>query len=308
MDLNLRQARAFVAVAEGGSFTRAAAALHLSQPALTVQIRNLEQTLGNRLLDRNNRGVALTRAGRELLPMLQKTLHSAERVLHGAREWAAPEGGTVRLAVLPSFSSGLLPDVIRRWRQTRPGLQFIVKDAVASDVNALVAREDVDIGLTGGDVDASELDVVLRVRDRLHLVFPAGHALGAKARINARDLCQVPLVLTARGTSVRAVVDGAFERLGRSPLVSCEPTYMMTAVAMVRAGLGLTILPGSAREIRAEPELRSRPIEDARFVRPVSLVKKRGRSLPAASAAFLAAFKAALEEGTPSLLERARPG
>ena len=87
-------------------------------------------------------------------------------------------------------------------------------------------------------------------------------------------------------TSVRAVVDKAFIGLGRLPHATCEATYMMTAVGMVRAGLGLTILPGSAHEIRAAPNLCSRPISDPSFLRPIHLIKKAGRTLPAASELF----------------------
>ncbi|MBH9863973.1 LysR family transcriptional regulator, partial [Clostridioides difficile] len=87
-------------------------------------------------------------------------------------------------------------------------------------------------------------------------------------------------------TSVRAVVDRAFIGSGRLPRVACEATYMMTAVSMVRAGLGLTILPGAAREIRAEPLLRSRAIDDPLFERPVCLIKKAGRTMPPAAEAF----------------------
>jgi DNA-binding transcriptional LysR family regulator len=294
MDLNVRQIRAFVTVAKLGSFTRAAAVLHLSQPALTVQIRNLEETLGNRLLDRNSRGVEPTRIGRELLPMLERTLADLDSVLHDARELGGTRGGTVRIAALPSFAASLLPDLIRRCREAEPGLRFVVKDAVASAVNALVRNEDVDIGLTGGDFPDPEFEVVQRARDRLCLVYPQGHEVGRRRRITVKDIVALPLVLTAAGTSVRAVVDAAFAKVEMSPMLTCEPTYMMTAVAMVRAGLGLTILPGSSPEIRAEPTLQSRPIDDASFVRPIALIKKKGRTLPPASAEFLATCAKAL--------------
>ncbi|VVE89174.1 HTH-type transcriptional regulator GltC [Pandoraea bronchicola] len=104
------------------------------------------------------------------------------------------------------------------------------------------------------------------------------------------DLASEPLVLTARGTSVRAVVDGAFARASCTPEIACEPTYMMTAVAMVRAGLGVTILPASAREVRAEPELQVRPIDHGECLRPIALIKKRGRSLPPVTQTFVSLF------------------
>ncbi len=286
MDINFRHIRAFVSVAQHKSFTKAADALHLSQPALTVQIRKLEEALRTRLLDRNSRSVALTRMGHEVLPLLQRSLQDIETVIHDAHEQSAGRRGTVRIASLPSFAASLLPDVIAESRRRQPGLNFVVRDAVASRVMALVAGEEVDIGITGGEVENDELEVLHRATDRLCLVFPAGHPIARRRRITIDDIVALPLVLTDAATSVRALVDAAFLERGRPPEIACESTYMMTAVAMVRAGLGVTILPGSAREVHAEPGLQSRPIDDDAFVRPIALVKRRNRTLPAVCVAF----------------------
>ena len=289
MDLNFRQMRAFVCVAELKSFTRAAELLHVSQPALTVQIRKLEESLKSRLLDRTSRSVALTRIGRELLPVLQRTLHDIDAVVVDTHAQSAGRAGTVRVASLPSFAASLLPDVILACRTRNPGLEFVVRDAVASAVMRLVREEDVDLGITGGVVADTKLDVLHQWRDQLCLVFPADHPIARRRKIGIESLVDLPLVLTDPATSVRAVVDAAFLSLGRRPVLACETTYMMTAVAMVRAGMGLTILPGSAREIQAEPGLKSRPIDDAAFSRPVAIVKKRNRTLPPACEAFVRA-------------------
>lgn len=287
MDLNLRDIRAFIAVAQAGNFTRAAVRLHLSQPALTVQIRRLEETIGAKLFDRNSRSVALTPVGRDLLPVLQKSLGDMEQVLHDARALSDGSAGTVRLACLPSFAASLLPDLIQDFRRELPHVSFHIRDVVASVVNTLVRNEEVDVGLTGGDVTDASLDVLHAGEDRLCVVCAEGHPLMAGKRIGLEEIVGYPLVLTAAGTSVRAVVDAAFERAGCIPVPTCEPTYMMTAVAMVRAGLGVTILPRSAREVRAEPALVTRVIDEADFVRPIALVKKRGRTLPPVTEAFV---------------------
>ena len=294
MDLNIRHVRAYIVVAESMSFTKAAARLNLSQPALTVQIRKLEEQLGSRLLDRNSRRVEPTRVGRELLPSLLKLLADSETVVAEARELGGTSHGTVRVAALPSFAASLLPDLIRSARESERGLRFVVRDAVASVVNDAVCREDVDMGLTGGDLVEPDLEVVQLGKDRLCLVYPAEHPIGRRRRITVGNIAELPLILTSVGTSVRAVVDAAFAEARKAPLITCEPTYMMTAVAMVRAGLGVTILPGSSRELAAEPGLRARPIDDAHFVRQIALVKKRGRTLAPASAAFLGLFAKAL--------------
>ena len=294
MDLNLRQVRAFLAVAHLKSFTRAASLLHLSQPALTVQIRNLETALGGRLLDRTSRAVELTRMGRELLPTLQRALRDLEEAVANAHEIGAGRRGTVRVAALPSFAASVLPSVILTCRRANPALSFVVRDAIASRINAMVRDEDVDLGITGGAVADAQLDVLHTTADRLCLIYPASHPIGRKRRITVTDLTELPLVLTNPGTSLREVIDAAFMQIGQIPALACEVTYMMSAVAMVRAGLGLTILPASAREIRAERGLRARPIDDRAFIRSVAIIKKKGRTLPPASTAFLEACVAAM--------------
>lgn len=287
MDLNLREIRAFVTVAKTGNFTRAAARLHLSQPALTLQIRRLEEVVGARLFDRNSRSVALTQTGRELLPLLQRSLDDMERVLRDARALGDGSSGTVRLACLPSFAASTLPDLIQAFRKRVPQAVFQVRDVVASTVNALVRNEEADIGLTGGDLFDASLEVLHEREDRLVIVCPKGHALARKRRVSISDVAGSPLVLTAQGTSIRSMVDAAFEHAGHTPEIACEPTYMMTAVAMVRGGLGITILPATSREIQAEPGLVARPIDDPALVRPIALIKKRGRTLPPVTQAFV---------------------
>jgi len=291
MNLDIRQLRAFVTVAECGSFTRAASSLNLSQPALTVQIRKLEEALAIRLFDRNTRMVALTRSGAELLPALGRILRELDGVLAETRQLSTMQRGIVRLAVLPSFASGVLPEIIAEFRTRHPGIGFSIRDVIASGVAELVAGGEADLGLTGGAVSGSDLEILLRSTDSMHAVYPAGHPLARRRRIGIVDLAPYPLVLMDAATSVRQVVDAAFAAAGIAPLVGAEVTYMSSAVGMVRAGLGVAILPGSAMEVRAERSLRSQCIEGDDFARPIAVVKRRGRTLPPASEHFLAELK-----------------
>ncbi|MFC5358992.1 LysR family transcriptional regulator [Azospirillum himalayense] len=287
MDLSLRQIRAFLAAAQTRSFTRAAESLHVAQPTLTVQIRRLEEALAVKLFDRNTRSVELTRIGSELLPVFQRMVHDLDAVVVDTHEIAAMRRGVVRVAALPTIAAGVLPDAIQSFRELHPGVTFVLKDVIASRVLGLVRSEEVDLGVTGGEAKGQDIDTVLEVRDRMHIVFPQGHVVGDLLRVTIETLAEVPLVLMDPATSVREIVDEAFLSAGRIAKPVCEATYMMTAIAMVRAGLGLTILPGSAREIAAEPALRSRPIDMFGFSRPVRVIRKTGRSLPPLAEAFL---------------------
>lgn len=287
MNLDVRQLRAFVTVSECGSFTRAAASLNLSQPALTVQIRKLEEALGIRLFDRNTRMVALTGSGAELLPVLRRILRELDGVLAETRQLSTMQRGIVRLAALPSFASGVLPEVIADFRLRHPGIGFSIRDVIASGVAELVVAGEADLGLTGGVVSELDLEILLRSTDRMHAVYPEAHPLARRRGIRIADLAPYPLVLMDAATSVRQVVDAAFAGAGIEPQVGAEVTYMSSAVGMVRAGLGIAILPGSAMEVRAERSLRSQPLDGGGFVRPIAVVARRGRALPPASQRFL---------------------
>jgi DNA-binding transcriptional LysR family regulator len=286
MDLNMRQVRAFVSVAHLKSFTRAATLLHVSQPALTVQIRKLEESLGIRLLDRNSRTVDVTRVGRELLPVFQRVLHELDSVIMDTKALATQQHGVVRIAALPSFAAGLLPAIISRFRRSNPRMSFVVRDVIASRVNASVRSEEVDIGITGGELSDPDLEILHLTHDQMHVVFPSQHPLGRKRKITLEDLAELPIVLMDSETSVRSIVDRAFVAAGRLPIPACEAIYMMTAVGMVKAGLGVAVLPASAKEVRAEPSLKSRMIDDAAFARPIAVIKKRNRTLPPAAQLF----------------------
>jgi DNA-binding transcriptional LysR family regulator len=251
-----------------------------------VQIRNFETALKVKVLDRTSRSVELTRVGRELLPVLERTIRELDGVVADTHAQSAGRRGTVRIAALPSFAASLLPGVISAARAEHPELGFIVRDAVASRVVDLVREGEVDLGITGGEVPVDQVEVLYRAEDRLCAVFPSDHPLARRRSVRLLDLVDVPLVLTDHATSVRAVVDRAFARAKRRPTVVCETTYMMTAAAMVASGLGVTVLPGSAREREAMPNLCSRPIVDDAFLRPVALVKRPRRTLSAACEDF----------------------
>ena len=199
--------------------------------------------------------------------------------------------------------SGLPHEAIHRGRGPKSDqarVKSVIRDAVASRVLALVENEGVDIGFTRGDAPKAGVDVLCRGRDRLCVVFANGHPLGQRRRIALKDIVDLPLVLTDSATSVRAAVEAAFLAIGRQPTVACETTYMTTAVAIVSAGLGVTVLPSSAREILAFPVVSARPIEGAAFGRQILLIKKRGRTLSQSCDTFAKACIAAMK-GAPAV-------
>ncbi len=286
----LPQMRSFVAISRLGSFTRAAHSLHLSQPALTVQIRELEAALGVRLIDRNTRSVALTRIGRELAPVFERVLRELDAVVSGAKELSDRRYGIVRIACLPSLAAAMLPEKIRDFRGRHPGVEFVVRDGVGRRVLALVKADAVDFGIAAGEVNDPELETTVLLRDRMHAVYLKPHPLDRERTITAAKLVAHPLILMDQESTVRQVVERAFRAEGLTVKPAIEATYMTTAVGMVRARLGVALLPSAASESKPSGKLRSRAIAGRHFVRPIVVVRKKGRTLPPASADFLAAL------------------
>ncbi|AGT08855.1 LysR family transcriptional regulator [Paracoccus aminophilus] len=293
MTPSLRQIHAAVALARTLSFTRAADELNISQPALTVQIRNLEEMLGQRIYDRDNRSVQLTGFGRAILPSLQRLMREMDATLSDIQE-IREGGGVTRIASLPSFATGVLPRLILDFRSLQPQAHIHVSDVVASRVFELVQRGECDLGVSGGPHLPGDLEVLQSGVQQLHVVFPLGHPYAAREALSLSELIEQPLVMMDASTSVRTTLDAAAAKLGVKPRISVEVAFMATAVAMVRAGLGVAILPGAAREVVIDPEVDSRPIADAELSRQILFVCRRGFTLSPTTERFAAMVGAAI--------------
>lgn len=298
-DVNLRQLHAFVTVARLNSFTRAAMLLHLSQPALTKQVRQLEEVLGVRLLDRNTRKVGLTQIGKELSPVIQQVLAGIEGVVFNSRELASKSRGVVRIAALPSICSTILPDAIARFSEAHPGISVILHDVVAQRLLNLVRNGEVDFGIGSLTARDTDLQFSVLLSDRMVVAFPAGHALEKKKTVELKELAGQPLILTAGESSVRKLVDAAFASIGKLVVHKFEATYISTAAGMVKAGLALTILPASAIEMGELVGLLTRPIVRPVITRDIGVIEKPGCSLSPAAEVFLQTMKAHSKELRP---------
>jgi LysR family carnitine catabolism transcriptional activator len=294
MNVTVRQLRAFAILAGVGSFTRAAAALHTTQPALSAQIRELETALGVRLFDRNTRSVAMTVTARELLPVVDRILADVTGVIAHARDVAARNIGKVAVAALPSIAATLLPQTVGRFCAAHRGIVVALHDALADRVAEMVRDEVVDFGISGAVGGEASLVFEPLGTDRMVAVLPPGHALTRKPRIELVDLLDTALILMDRESSVRHIVDLACAARGRVAAPVYEAAFMATAVGMVRAGLGATLLPSSAFELNLLADLMIRPVDEPLLERRLGIVRRAGRSLSPAADLFATALRADL--------------
>ncbi|MFG5408715.1 LysR family transcriptional regulator [Piscinibacter sakaiensis] len=270
MHVSTRQLRAFLALIDARNFTRAAAASHLSQPAFSALIRQLEQALGVRLFDRSTRHVALTAEGEEFA-------HAARRVL------AAFEGavGRVALALLPSLAADWLPEVLAGFRAAHPGIELAVHDVLSEPCIERVRQGEADFALAAIRADTPELRAEPFCADDFHLVCPRGHPLATQRSLRPRDLAAWPFIHLSRTSSVRQYIDAA--TLPQALPSVLEVDQLATVAGMVRAGLGISVVPAlTLYQFRSEA-LVVRPLRWPGLTRRIYLVRRRDRGLSVAA-------------------------
>ena len=292
---DLRHVRAFLTAARIGNFTRAAAELHISQSAFTVQIRQLEDALGVTLFDRSKRRVALTAAGRDVLPPLERILIDAEAVVAQTRQLTGLRRGVVRVAALPSIAAQLLPQAIHKFRQMYPGITVQISDVTGETLVDQVRREEVDFGIGSRMRVDREIAASPLLVDRLCAFAPPGHLLARRDSVSLRDLVQHPLILTARDSSVREILERAL-RHEKLPLnISWETNYMSTAIGLVSAGLGIAVLPEAAAGLDRARDTRRLSISRPVLSRKVEILRRKDRSLSSAAEKMAEVLKQIVE-------------
>lgn len=256
--MELRHARYFVAVAEELNFRRAAERLHLAQPSLSTQIRLLEEDVGFQLLERDSHKVELTPAGRNFLEGCRRLLQDADNYTRTARRIARGESVPVSIGFVPSLGHGLLPSILRRFRQQFPDVQLLLSEMDSTAQIELIAGNRIDLGLIGLGLpkDIPELETVVVAEERLVVAIPQDHPLAHKPRKS------IPLVTLADerfllGSRANAPVFNPWiivlcQQAGFQPHVVQESGQPMTVLNYVAAGLGVTILPEQfSRLVRA---------------------------------------------------------
>lgn len=283
----LRHLRSFMAVARLANFTRAARDLNISQPALSVQIRQLENELGVALLDRNKRKVVLTQAGRELLGPLERMFMDVESIMSTSRDFSKLRRGILTVAAVPTLAATLVPRALCDFCQTYPGISGRLRDSVGGNLAELVKAGDVDFGVGGEIPEDAEIITEHLFSERICLFTPIKHPLAKKRIVTLRELSAYPVILPEKHTSVRVIIERALDeqRLSLRPLH--ETGHISTTMGMVNAGLGIAILPARAMECFLCTNIRCISIIHPVMERRVVIAAKAGRSRSLAIQKFI---------------------
>lgn len=291
MKVTLRQIESFLAVAESGSFSRAARDLGMGQPALSQAVRDLEAELAVRLLDRTTRRVELTEAGREFRNSGAKVLEDLGSAIRSVNDLAGRRRGRIRIAAPPLLAAVVLPQAIAEFRRLHSGISVELSDVGTEEIVEKIRSGDADCGVGTFPPSDGGIERVTLMRDSLMLFCAEAHPLARAKAATFGDLAGLPLITLTRDSGIRLLVEVGFE----TAQIPCQPAFevsqITTALALVEAGLGIAVLPTYALTATGHLKVAGRILSEPRIAREVVLIHATGRSVSPATTAFAAVLK-----------------
>jgi DNA-binding transcriptional LysR family regulator len=254
--MELRHLRSFLAVAEHLHFRRAAETIHLSEPALSVQIRTLEEEIGVQLFVRDRRRTSLTPAGQVFLEEAREMVVRSERALGRARRAALGHVGILRVGFVSTAAALLIPPLVMRFRELYPDVELDLRNVLTADQVVQLSDGRLDVGLLRLPITAQEqIETTVLHREPFVLLLPASHPLARKRPLRLQHLADANFVMYARKQApafhdrILGILNGA----EFSPHVVQEASEMHTLVSLVAAGLGVALAPSSVQLLHHLP-------------------------------------------------------
>lgn len=286
MKIDFDGVQAFVLVAELGGFNKAAQQLHITQTALTRRIQKLEAYLGLKLLDRTTRRVDLTAVGREFLPQARNIVHEMTAAVERLKDMSQHARGNFTLACIPSMTSHVLPELIRRYASLYPDNRIRLLDGASSEVREAVLSGQAELGIgIAGDThpDLSETPLFA---DPLVFICHTPHPLQDRSAVTWTDMRDAELIGVSSFMATRVFMDYQLAKRGIRLRGNYEVQHHATAVNLVAAGVGSAILPSSTFKEGDRPNVRKIPLTRPAVKRKVVLLQPRRGGLSPAAQAF----------------------
>jgi len=301
--LNFHQLYIFQTVANHLSFSRAAEALDITQPAVSIQVQELERFLGITLFHRRPRGLRITEAGEAVLAYSQQIFALSGRLLETVQEMENLQSGHLVLGASTTPGEYVLPIVVGRFRQIYPGIHVELVIGNTRTIIQRILNRDMDLGMVGEHVDeySDELEMVDYQDDEIVLVAAPSHPAANSGRLTAQQVVDSGLVAREEGSATRRSAEGQFQKLGVVPMIAIElgSNQAVKQAAMAGGGIGVISRLGITAELRAGM-LTVLDVEGWDCRRPLTLIQPRDRYLSPSQRAFrefLMAERPSLAEG-----------
>jgi LysR family carnitine catabolism transcriptional activator len=294
-NITLKQLKAFVAVARTQSFTDACIQVHLSQPALSLAIKKLEEEVGGALFSRTTRAIALTPEGEEFYPVARKILQDCDTALDDLNQRFAMNRGRVVLAAMPSFASSLLPGLIREYRVLYPSVSVTVNDVIAEDVVDMVRNGQVEVGVTFDPGRYDDLTFIPLFEDRFVAVVYAQHPLASEESVSWQALLEDDFITLQQPSSIRLLIEAKLRQLGMQVHPEFETHQLATIGRMVVTGLGVSAVPSLCIGQMREQGAVCRKLHTPVMSRPVGIVTRKRYPLSTAARSLVDIIQASAD-------------
>ncbi|MGE7826355.1 selenium metabolism-associated LysR family transcriptional regulator [Paenibacillus sp. NPDC093718] len=291
--MNFHQLHIFYTVAERGSFSAAAQALHMSQPAVTMQVQSLEEYFGTKLLIRSTKRMELSEAGRTLLPFARKSLELSQETDAAMAAFSNKLQGRLQLGASLTIGEYVLPRLLGPFGREYPDISIMLKVMNTTQILEEIAGHQLNFGLIEAPVEHPDMVLDSVMEDELKLIVPSGHPLAAREdAIYLEDVLKYPFVLREKGSGTRKVMEDVLLMRGYDP-ESIQTVMELGSTGAVKSaveeGLGITML--STSTVKHETALglvKMIDIADASFKRNFYSIQLRSALLPMSAMTFLA--------------------
>ncbi|WP_248732116.1 transcriptional regulator CynR [Pseudomonas sp. MWU13-2517] len=279
-----RHIQYFLAVAQHEGFTKAAAALHVSQPALSQQVRQLEESLGTQLFDRSGRKTRLTDAGEVYLRYALRAaqeLQEGQRAIHDVGDLSR---GTLRIAVTPTFTTYLVGPLLEAFHRRYPNITLSLHEVAQEAMESLLLADELDVGIAFDEVHPQDIEACPLLVETLALVVGDQHPLAGERAIGLEALNAESLILLSKAFATREQIDRYFNQHGIRPRVVMEANVIGALIEGVRRTTLSTLLPAAIA--RAHPGLVAIELGPQRLQRTAVLMQRKGVYQSAAARVF----------------------
>jgi DNA-binding transcriptional LysR family regulator len=294
--MDLHQLSLFLAVAETGSISAAARLRNISQPVLSLHVRNLEEYFEVPLLDRIGRGVQLTEAGKLLVQKIRAVLGSVQEMKDGMVEWKSLTRGFLKIGGSTTPGVYLLPKILGQFKTQFPGIELDLLIGNTAQVEQWVMENTLSLGVIGKKTIIPDLEAVPFVKDELVVIAPPNHLLSRKKSIRTKDLPDYPFIIREEGSNTRQTYEEILKKKGIKLKIALELGSTEAIKQAVSAGLGISIVsPLCIQSERKHKDLHILRVSDADFVRQFHIISLRGKHLSPGTQRFLDQLKAYAE-------------
>lgn len=292
--MDISALKAFIAVADHGSFSLAAEKLFLTQPAISKRIAALETELDARLFDRIGRTISLTEAGQALLPRAQHILLQLEDSIREISNLSGEVHGTLRFGTSHHIGLHRLPPVLRDYIHTYPQVRMDIRFMDSEQACQAVERGELELGVvTLPPEPSSSLATTLVWKDPLCVATAADHPLADKARAGLDDLARYPAILPAVNTYTRQIAERAFDKLGLQLDIALSTNYLETIKMLVSVGIGWSLLPVNM----LDQQVIRIAVKGLALQRELGIVRHRKRTLSNAALALINSLQTKRNKG-----------